>query len=72
MDIIKYVKLCCLKQNDISLRQAAIKAGITPQNLSNKIARNSFYVRDLENLANALDSDMEIKFIDRKTGKPII
>ena len=68
----EYIKLCCVKKDDISLRQVAMKAGISPQNLSNKIAKNSFYLRDIENIANALDADLQIAFIDRATGKPII
>lgn len=54
------------------MRQVALKAGISPQNLSNKIAKNSFYFRDIEKLADALDADVEIKFINRETGEPII
>ena len=72
MDIIEYIKLCCVKKNDVSLRQTAIKAGISPQNLSNKIAKKSFYVRDIERLADALGADLQISFVDRITGKPII
>ena len=72
MDIIEYIKLCCVKKNDVSLRQTAIKAGISPQNLSNKIAKKSFYVRDIERLADALGADLQISFVDRATGKPII
>jgi transcriptional regulator with XRE-family HTH domain len=71
MNITEYIKLCCVKGN-ISLRQIALKAGISPQNLSNKIAKNSFYFRDIEKLADALDADVEIKFINRETGEPII
>jgi lambda repressor-like predicted transcriptional regulator len=72
MDIKEYIKLCCVKEGDVSLRQVALKAGISPQNLSNKLAKNSFYFRDIENIADALDADVEIKFISRKTGEPII
>lgn len=72
MNIKEYIKLCCVKEGDTSLRQVALKAGISSQNLSNKIARNSFYLRDIENIADALDADVEIKFISRKTGEPII
>ncbi len=72
MDIVEYIKLCCVKKNDISLRQIALNAGISPQNLSNKIAKGSFYLRDIEKIAAALNADLEIKFIDRETGKAII
>lgn len=72
MDIVEYIKLCCVKKNDISLRQVAINAGISPQNLSNKIAKGSFYLRDIKNIAAALNADLEIQFIDRETKQPII
>lgn len=72
MNVIEYIKLCCVKKNDVSLRQVALKAGISPQNLSNKMAKESFYLRDIENIANALDADLQISFIDRETGKAII
>lgn len=72
MDIIEYIKLCCVKKNDVSMRQIALKAGISPQNLSNKMTKNSFYLRDVEKIAAALDAELEIRFIDRQTGAPII
>lgn len=72
MNIIEYMKLCCIKKQIPSLRQAAIKAGISPQNFSWKTKKGSFYLSDIEKIADALDADLEVRFIDRKTGKPII
>ena len=72
MDIVEYIKLCCVKKNDISLRQIALNAGISPQNLSNKIAKGSFYLRDIEKIAEALVAHLDIRFIDNKTNLPII
>ena len=72
MDIVEYIKLCCVKKNDISLRQIALNAGISPQNLSNKTAKGSFYLRDIEKIAEALDAHLDIRFIDNKTNQPII
>lgn len=72
MNEIEYIRLCCVKKNNISLRQVALKSGISPQNLSNKIAKDSFYLRDLRKIAAALDADLRIEFIDKTTGKPII
>jgi len=54
------------KENNISLRQLAIRSGITPQNFSNKISRDSFYVKDFEAMAKALNKDMQIIFIDKE------
>ena len=72
MNVVEYIKLCCVKKNDVSLRQVALRAGISPQNLSNKMAKKSFYLRDIENIANALDADLQISFIDKATGTAII
>ena len=72
MNIVEYVKLCRVKKNDVSLRQVALKAGISPQNLSNKIAKNSFYLRDIEKIAAALDAELDIRFLDKATNQPII
>lgn len=70
-NIVEYIKLCCVKRNT-SLRQTAIKSGISAQNLSAKMGKNSFYLRDIYALAEALDADVRIQFTDKKTGKPII
>ena len=56
-NIVEYIKLCCVKRNT-SLRQTAIKSGISAQNLSNKMSKNSFYLRDIYALAEALDADV--------------
>lgn len=71
-NISEYIKLCLVKKDDISVRQLALESGQTPQNLQNKMTRNSFKISELEKLADALDADLEIKFIDRKTGEAII
>ena len=71
MDIVKYIRLCCV-QKDKSLRQVASDAKITPQNLSNKMTRDKFYTSDIDKIANALNADVKISFIDRDTKEPII
>lgn len=68
----EYIKLCLVKRGDMSEAELARRTGQTPQNLNNKYKRNVFKVSELEKIANALDSDLRIQFIDRKTGKPII
>jgi hypothetical protein len=46
--------------------------GQTPQNLHNKYRRNVFKVSELEKVADALDADLQIQFIDKTTGEPLI
>jgi hypothetical protein len=36
------------------------------------MAKNSFYLRDICAIAESLGADMQIKFLDKKTGEPII
>lgn len=72
MDIREYINLCRVKRGNISEAELARRTGQTPQNMSNKYKRNTFKISELEKVAAALDADLEIKFIDRNTGKPII
>lgn len=69
---MEYMKLCSLKKNDTTLRQVAIKAGISPQNLSHKVKAGKFYYNDIEKIADALGADVKLQFIDRQTGEAII
>lgn len=72
MNIVEYIRLCLVKRGNISASELARRAEITPQNLSNKFSRNKFSNEDLEKIAAALDSHLEIKFINNATGQPII
>lgn len=72
MDILEYMKICCIKKQIPSLRQAGLKAGISPQNLNWKTKKGTFYLSDIEKIADALGADVKIQFIDRKTGEAII
>lgn len=40
--------------------------------MNNKYKRNTFKISELEKVAAALGAELEIKFIDKKTGEPII
>ena len=40
--------------------------------MNNKYKRNTFKVSELEKVADALNADLKISFIDRDTGEPII
>ncbi|WP_278565419.1 helix-turn-helix domain-containing protein [Anaerostipes caccae] len=72
MDIREYISLCRVKKGNISEAELARRTGQTPQNMNNKYRRNAFKISELEKVANALDADLKIEFIDRETGKPII
>lgn len=72
MDVREYIKLCCVKRGNISEAELARRTGQTPQNMNNKYKRNTFKISELEKVAEALDADLRISFVDKSTGKPII
>lgn len=72
MDVREYINLCRVKRGNMTEAELARRTGQTPQNMNNKYKRNTFKVSELERIAEALDADLRIQFIDRKTGKPII
>ena len=63
-----YIKICCVRKS-LSLSELARRAGISPQNLSNKITRNKFSNEDLEAIAKALEANLDIRFVDIATGE---
>ena len=71
-DVREYINLCRVKKGNISEAELARRTGQTPQNMNNKYKRNTFKVSELEKVAEALDADLKISFIDRETGKAII
>lgn len=72
MDVREYIKLCCVKRGNISEAELARRTGQTPQNMNNKYKRNAFKISELEKVAEALEADLRISFVDKKTGEPII
>ena len=45
--------------------------GTTPQNFNNKMKRDNFSEKDLQEIAEALGLQVEINFIDPETGAKI-
>ena len=72
MDVREYIKLCCVKRGNISEAELARRTGQTPQNMNNKYKRNTFKISELEKVAEALEADLKISFVYKKTGRPII
>lgn len=72
MNLIEYIRLCLVKKGNISASELARRAGLTPQNLSNKFSRNKFSNHDLEKIAAALDCELKITFIDKNSGEPLM
>lgn len=71
-NVREYINLCRVKRGNISEAELARRTGQTPQNMNNKYKRNTFKISELEKIADALDSDLKISFVDRESGEPII
>ena len=72
MDIREYINLCRVKRGNMSEAELARRTGQTPQNMNNKYKRNTFKISELEKVAEALDAELKIQFIDKQSGEPII
>lgn len=71
MDIKKYIDHCLIEAG-LSMAGLAKKMNQSPQSIHNKFSRGVFKLSELEAIADALDCDVEIKFISRKEGKPLV
>jgi len=72
VDVREYISLCRVKRGNMTESELARRTGQTPQNMNNKHKRNAFKVSELEKIAEALDAELVIQFVDKETGKPII
>ncbi|MBE6981740.1 MAG: transcriptional regulator [Ruminococcaceae bacterium] len=72
MEIREYIRLCCVKRGNMTEAELARRTGQTPQNLNNKYKRNTFKISELEKVADALDANLVVTFVDKETGEPII
>ena len=71
-DIREYISLCRVKKGNITESELARRMNQTPQNMHNKFKRNTLKVSELEKIAEALNAELEISFIDKATAEPII
>lgn len=62
MTISEQIKVLCVRSN-ISVAGLARRIGTTPQNFNSKLKRESFTIRDLEEIAHVLDCTFERNFI---------
>ena len=62
MTISEQIKVLCVR-SDISVAELARRVGTTPQNFSGKMKRESFTVAELEDIADAVNSSFERKFV---------
>lgn len=70
MDIQEYIKMVLVKKK-MNERQLATMMEESPQNINRKI-KSDMKISFVESVANTLDCDIDIRFIDRQSKEPII
>ena len=71
MSMVQSIRIACVKRGNISEAELARRVGVTPQNFNNKMKRDNFSEKDLQEIADALGLRLEISFIDPETGEKI-
>lgn len=69
MEVAEYIKMALVKKK-MNERKLSAAIGEAPQNVNRKL-KSDMKISFIESIANALDCDIDIQFIDRKTGKPL-
>lgn len=70
MDGTKLIKRL-LFTKEVNVPELSKRLGCGTSNIYNKYNRNNFSINELEEIANAVGCDLEIKFVDRITGETI-
>ena len=58
-----------LRRKGITITDLANATGQTRQNLTNKFSRDNLTENDMRAIANALGCDLQINFVDRRSGE---
>ena len=69
MTISEQIKVLCVR-SDISVAELARRIGTTPHNFNGKMKRESFTIAELEDIAGAVNSSFERKFV-LKNGEKV-
>ena len=69
MTISEQIKVLCVR-SDISVAELERRIGTTPQNFNGKMKRESFTIAELEDIAGAVNSSFERKFV-LKNGEKV-
>lgn len=70
MDMNEYISMVLVKRKT-NERQVALSMGDSPQNINRKL-KSDMKLSFIEKIANELNCDVQIKFIDRDSKEPII
>ena len=70
MDLQEYIKMTLIKKK-LNERQLAIIMNESPQNINRKL-KSDMKISFLTSVANAMNCDVDIRFIDRENKKPLL
>lgn len=62
MTITEQIKVLCVR-NNISVAELARRVGKSPQNFNSKLKRESFTIKELEQIADVVEAKFERNFI---------
>lgn len=71
MALCEKIRILLIKRGNISEAELARRMGISPQNLNNKMKRDNFTEKDLQQIAEALDCTYRVTFTMKDTGETI-
>lgn len=65
------IRILLIKRGNISEAELARRLGVSPQNLNNKMKRDNFTEKDLQEIAAALDCTFTVSFKLNDTGEEV-
>ena len=68
MSMTEKIRIACVKRGNMTEAELARRIGNTPQNFNNKMKRDNFSERELLAIAQALNMELDISFVDPETG----
>ena len=68
MNMTEQIRIILVKRGNMSEAELARRIGTSPQNMHNKFVRNNFTIKDLQQIATALDCSLQINFRDNETN----
>lgn len=71
MGMSEKIRILLIKKGNMSITDLAKLIKTSPQNLTNKLSRDNFSEKELEEIAKALDCEYKSSFIIKETGEEI-
>ena len=71
MALSERIRILLVKRGNLSESELARRLNISPQNLHNKMKRDNFTEKDLNEIATALDCTFSVSFVLNDTGETV-